>query len=142
MIQKIINNHKNLNVLYHKLDSVKEDFDFNNIDESFDKIYQNALQLKQALQEHFKFQEKLKNNINKEVDKLVLENLLVRDILLRLIQKIIEESNSKNIDMFVLFDDFYEVFKAYLSKEKGRFFQELKMVTTQDEQNKIKSLLL
>jgi len=142
MLNKIIKNQLKLKELYYdKLDKIRETFDFNNPNPSFEnmKIYASLLQ--NEIINHFLLQEKLKTKINAEVDKLILENMLVKDILIRMSSKIINGAENKDINIFNFFDDFEEILRAYLLKEEGLFIQELKMATNEKEQEKIKSIL-
>jgi hypothetical protein len=142
MINQIIENQKILkDIYYNKLDKLRETFDFNNPTPTFENMQQYATLLQEEIKNHFQLQEKLKNQINNDVDKLILENMLVRDILIRMSGKIIDGAKMKNIDIFSFFDDFEEILRAYLLKEEGLFIQELKMATNEKEQEKIKSIL-
>ena len=142
MIKSILNHQKVLTTLYYeKLDKLREDFDFNNPTPTFDKMFEYSSQIQQEIKNHFALQEKLTNQINEKVDKLILENKLVKDMLIRMSAKIIEGAKNKDINIFNFFDDFEEILKAYLLKEEGLFIQELKMATSQQEQEKIKSIL-
>jgi len=142
MLTKLIDNQKTLkDIYYNKLDKLRETFDFNNQELYFNDMQNYATLLKEALKQHFSIQEKLKNNINENVDKLILENMLVKEILLRMSNKIIDGANKKDINIFAFFDDFEEIFKAYLQKEKGLFLQQLNQMTNTEEKEKIKSLI-
>jgi len=142
MINKIIENQKTLkDIYYNKLDKLRETFDFNNQTKTFNEMQTYAQTLQNELNKHFELQEKLKNKINSDVDKLILENMLVKDILIRMSGKIIDGAKNQNIDIFSFFDDFEEILRAYLLKEEGLFIQELKMATNEQEQEKIKSIL-
>ena len=142
MIQKILDNHKNLKeVYYEKMDKLRETFDFNNPDVTFEKLLIYSDELEKEILHHFSLQEKLKNKINPQVDKLILENMLVRRIMLNMNSKVKQGAISKNIDIFAFFDEFEEILRAYLKKEEGLFIQELKMNTTKEEQEKIKEII-
>jgi hypothetical protein len=142
MINTIIENQKTLkNIYYSKLDKLRETFDFNNQDITFEDMQKYALSLENELKNHFAMQEKLRNKINPEVDKLILENMLVKDILIRMINKIINGAKNKDINIFTFFDDFEEILRAYLLKEEGLFIQELNMATNENEKELIKEIL-
>jgi len=142
MIQKIINNHKNLKEIYYeKMDKLRETFDFNNPDVTFEKLLIYSDELEKEILHHFSLQEKLKNKINPQVDKLILENMLVKKIMLNMNSKIKQGAINKDIDIFAFFDEFEEILRAYLKKEEGLFIQELKMNTTKEEQKKIKEII-
>ena len=96
MINKIIENQKILKELYYKkLDKLRETFDFNNPTPTFEDMQKYASFLQQEIQKHFTMQEKLKNQINPQVDKIILENMLVKAILIRMSQKIIDGAKNK-----------------------------------------------
>jgi len=142
MIIKIIQNQNILkNIYYNKLDKLRETFDFNNQTSSFEIMEIESLNLKNELKNHFELQEKLRYKINNKVDKLILENLLVKDILIRMCSKITLGAQNKDVNIFNFFDDFEEILRAYLLKEKGLFIQELEMATNEEEKKKIKNIL-
>ena len=142
MISSILNNQKTLkDIYYNKLDKLRETFDFNNQKATFEDMEKYAINLENELKNHFAMQEKLRKQINPEVDKLILENMLVKDILIRMINKIINGAKNQDINIFNFFDDFEEILRAYLLKEEGLFIQELEMVTNINERKKIKSIL-
>jgi len=142
MIKNIIENQKILkNLYYNKLDKLRETFDFNNQTPTFENMQKYALELQTELKNHFALQEKLKNQINPQIDKIILENMLVKDILLRMCNKIIDGAKKQDINIFSFFDDFEEILKAYLLKEEGLFIQEIDMATNDKEKEKIKSIL-
>jgi hypothetical protein len=142
MIEKILDNHKNLKeVYYEKMDKLRETFDFNNQDITFDKLLEYSNELEKEIIKHFEIQNRLSGKINEKVDKLILENMLVRRILLRMNNKIKEGAINKDINIFAFFDEFEEILKAYLKKEKGLFIQELEAATNEEERKKIKEIL-
>jgi hypothetical protein len=142
MIEKILDNHKNLKeVYYEKMDKLSETFDFNNQDITFDKLLEYSNELEKEIIKHFEIQNRLSGKINEKVDKLILENMLVRRILLRMNNKIKEGAINKDINIFAFFDEFEEILKAYLKKEKGLFIQELEAATNEEERKKIKEIL-
>jgi hypothetical protein len=142
MIQKILDNQKNLKELYYeKMDKLRETFDFNNQDITFNKLLEYSNELEKEINNHFDLQNKLTNQINKEVDRIVLENMLVRRIMLNMNNKIKEGAINKDINIFAFFDEFEEILRAYLKKEEGLFIQELEIATTEEERKKIKEII-
>jgi hypothetical protein len=142
MITPILENQKILKELYYeKLDTLRETFDFNNQSKTFNEMEEYASSLQEEIKKHFSLQEKLKSQINPDVDKIILENMLVKEMLIRMCGKIIDGAKSQNIDIFAFFDDFEEILRAYLLKEEGLFIQELDMATNKEEKEKIKSIL-
>ena len=143
MIEPILKNHSNLkNLFYQKLDKVREEFDFNNPSASYQKVIEIGESLKEELIKHFELQLLLKGKVNSGVDSIILENMLVKEILVRMITKIIEGAKSENIDIFPYFDEFEEIFRAYLLKEKGLFIEKLKTSTSKEEQKFIEEFYL
>jgi len=129
-MEKIINKileHQTIlkNIYYEKMDKLREEFDFNNPTPTFEKLKNYIIEMETELIRHFEFQEELRNS---KTESIILENMLVKEILLRMCQKIFQGAVSQNPDIFQLFEDFEEIFKAYLAKERGRFIQELKEV--------------
>ena len=142
MIKKLIDNHQILNDLYYNnLNKTREIFDFNNPSPTFQKMENDCLKLKVELEKHFNKQEQLKNQINSKVDKIVMENMLVKSILLRMCDKIIDGAKRQDVNIFNFFDDFEEILKAYLKKERGLLIQELNQATNEEEKKRIKKIL-
>jgi hypothetical protein len=142
MIQKILDNHKILKEIYYeKMDKLRETFDFNNQDITYEKLLEYSNELEKEIINHFELQNKLTNQINKEVDRIVLENMLVRKIMLNMNNKIKQGAINKDINIFAFFDEFEEILRAYLKKEEGLFIQELEIATNEKERKKIKKLL-
>jgi len=142
MINKILENHKTLNSLYYeKLDKTREVFDFNNPTPTFQEIEKWGKELKKEITKHFELQEQLKNQINSKVDKIVLENMLVKSILIRMCNKIISGGENQDVNIFNFFDDFEEILKAYLKKERGLLIQELNQATNEEEKKRIEKIL-
>jgi hypothetical protein len=142
MIQKILNNHKILKELYYeKMDKLRETFDFNNQDITFNKLLEYSNELEKEINNHFSLQNRLTNQINKNVDKIVLENMLVRRIMLNMNNKIKQGAINKDVNIFAFFDEFEEILRAYLKKEEGLFIQELEIATNEEEKKKIKEII-
>jgi hypothetical protein len=141
MINKILEHHKILNNLYYQLDKTREVFDFNNPTPTFQEIEKWGKELKTEITKHFELQEQLKNQINVKVDKIVLENMLVKSILIRMCNKIISGGENQDINIFNFFEDLEEILKAYLKKEKGLFIQQLNQATNEEEKQRIKKIL-
>jgi len=55
---------------------------------------------------------------------------------------IIKKAEQNSADAFLKFDDFEEIFKAYLKKEKGLFLQHLKRTLDKEEIKEIEKRLL
>ena len=131
MLKPIINHQKKLNEIYKKIDFLRENFDFENYEAFFSELVDNAKELKNELEYHFNLQ--INAITHKKAKKFVLENMLVRDILFRMLDFIIQKAKQNSTDAFLKLDDFDEIYKAYLKKEKGLFKQNLKSVLNDDE---------
>jgi len=142
VIQKILDNHKILKELYYeKMDKLRETFDFNNQEITFAQLSKYSDELEKEINNHFDLQEKLTNQINEKVDKIVLENMLVKRIMVNMNSKLKQGALNKDVNIFAFFDEFEEILRAYLKKEEGLFIQELQMNTTEKERKKIKEII-
>ena len=139
MLKLIINHQKKLNEIYKKIDFLRENFDFENYEAFFSELVDNAKELKNELEYHFNLQ--INAITHKKAKKFVLENMLVRDILFRMLDFIIQKAKQNSTDAFLKLDDFDEIYKAYLKKEKGLFKQNLKSVLNDDEIEEIEKKL-
>jgi len=139
MLDIIINHQKKLNEIYKKIDFLRENFDFAKQEAFFSELVDNAKELKSELEYHFNLQ--INAITNEKAKKFVLENMLVRDMLFRMLDFIIQKAKQNSVDAFLKFDDFEEIFKAYLKKEKGLFKENLKSVLSDDEIEEIERKL-
>jgi len=75
----------------------------------------------------------------------VNENRLVRDMLFRMLDFIKSKAIEKSMDAFLKIDDFDEILRAYLKKEKGLFRQNLRENLSDEEikeiEEKLKNLI-
>ncbi|NPA55041.1 MAG: hypothetical protein GXO40_01585 [Epsilonproteobacteria bacterium] len=133
MIARILEHQPIVRDAFKKLDYIREEFDFTQADIYFDKMIELLEDLEGLLIEHFTIQEEYQRRINPQVDKLILENMLVREILLRMLKKLQQGAIDKNINVFMFFEEFEEIFKAYFKKESELFISEIKEATTQEE---------
>ena len=139
MLDVIINHQKKLNEIYKKIDFLRENFNFENQEAFFSELVDNAKELKNELEFHFNLQ--VNAISNEKAKKFVLENMLVRDMLFRMLDFIIKKAKQNSVDAFLKFDDFEEIFKAYLKKEKGLFLQQLREVLNEEEIKEIEENL-
>ena len=139
MLNPIINHQKKLNEIYKKIDFLRENFNFENQETFFSELVDNAKELKNELELHFNLQ--INSITHEKAKKFVLENMLVRDMLFRMLDFIIQKAKQNSTDAFLKFDDFEEIFKAYLKKEKVLFKQNLKSVLNDDEIEEIEKKL-
>jgi len=140
MLKPIINHQKELKKLFEKMDFLRENFDFGNPDAFLDELKDLAEEMKKELEYHFNLQI-YSVGTNPKVEHLVKENLLVRDMLFRMLDFIILKAKEGSIDAFMKFDDFEEIFRAYLKKEKGLFIQNIESELSEDEIKEIEKKL-
>ncbi len=132
MLKPILNHQKEIKDLHKKMDFLRESFDFGNADAFFEELYDISKEMKNELAYHFNLQQ-YSYGENEKAKKIVLENMLVKDMLLRMLDFIIKNAYEKKQDAFIKLDDFDEILKAYLKKEKGLFIQELRSVLSENE---------
>ena len=144
MLEPIINHQKEIKEIFKKMQFLRDNFDFNNSDAFLEELFDLSNKMKEELEYHFNLQIYSVGE-NENAKKFVKENLLVRDMLFRMLEYIIVNAKNKNPDAFLKFDDFEEILKAYLKKEKGLFLQQIKSVCSDDEikeiENKLKTLI-
>jgi len=139
MLDVIINHQKKLNEIYKKIDFLRENFDFENQEAFFSELVDNAKELKNELEFHFNLQ--INAITNEKVKKFILENMLVRDMLFRMLDFVIQKAQQNSTDAFLKLDDFDEIYRAYIKKEKGLFKENLKSVLSDDEIEEIERKL-
>ena len=144
MLEPIIEHQKEIKEIFKKMQFLRDNFDFNNSDAFLEELFDLSNKMKEELEYHFNLQIYSVGE-NENAKKFVKENLLVRDMLFRMLEYIIVNAKNKNPDAFLKFDDFEEILKAYLKKEKGLFLQQIQSVCTDDEikkiENKLKTLI-
>jgi hypothetical protein len=140
MLKPIINHQKELNEIYKKMEFLRENFDFANQEAFLSELSDKAKEMRDELEYHFNLQ--FYSITNEKVKKFVNENRLVKDMLFRMLDFIIKKAEQNSADAFLKFDDFEEIFKAYLKKEKGLFLQHLKRTLDKEEIKEIEKRLL
>ena len=144
MLELIIEHQKEIKEIFKKMQFLRDNFDFNNSDVFLEELFDLSNKMKEELEYHFNLQIYSVGE-NEKAKKFVKENLLVRDMLFRMLEYIIVNAKNKNPDAFLKFDDFEEILKAYLKKEKGLFLQQIQSVCNDDEikeiENKLKTLI-
>ena len=138
MLKIIINHQENIKEIFKKMEFLRDNFIPN--DAFFEELEDLAKNMKEEIEFHFNLQIYSVGE-NKKVDHLVKENLLVRDILFRILEYIIDKSKEKSFDAFLKFDDFEEILKAYLKKERGLFLQNLFYHLNEEEIKEIEEKL-
>jgi hypothetical protein len=139
MLDAIINHQKELKDIYKKMEFLRDNFDFKNQEAFLSELADKAKEMRDELEYHFNLQ--FHSVTNEKAKKFVLENMLVRDMLFRMLDFIIKKAKQNSTDAFLKFDDFEEIFRAYLKKEKGLFLQNLKSILTQEEIEEIEKKL-
>ena len=139
MLDAIINHQKELKDIYKKMEFLRDNFDFGNQEAFLSELADKAKEIRDELEYHFNLQ--FHSVTNEKAKKFILENMLVRDMLFRMLDFIIKKAKQNSVDAFLKFDDFEEIFKAYLKKEKGLFLQQLREVLNEEELREIEENL-
>ncbi|NPA11678.1 MAG: phosphoribosylaminoimidazolecarboxamide formyltransferase [Epsilonproteobacteria bacterium] len=136
MLEPIINHQKEINEIFKKMQFLRDNFDFERAGVFLDELNSLALHIKDELEFHFNLQ--IYGIKNEKAKKFVMENMLVRDMLFRMLEYIILKSKEGSVDAFNKFEDFEEILRAYLKKEKGLFKTQLESVLSKEEKEEIK----
>ena len=143
MLKPIIEHQKDLNEIYKKMDFLRENF-IPGQNAFFEELSDLAKEMRDELEYHFNLQIHSVGT-NPKVEHLVKENMLVRDMLFRMLYFMMVKSQENSMDAFLKFDDFEEIFRAYLKKEKGLFIQNIRAELNESEikeiEEKLKELL-
>ncbi|NPA87191.1 phosphoribosylaminoimidazolecarboxamide formyltransferase [Caminibacter pacificus] len=131
MLEPIINHQKELKEIFKKMQFLRDNFDFGNPDAFYEELYDLVKEMRSELDFHFNLQQY--GVTNEKAKKFVLENMLVKEMLFRMLDYIKAKSVEKSPDAFLKFDDFEEILKAYLKKERGLFIQQLQSVLSEEE---------
>ena len=136
MLGPILNHQKEIKEIFKKMQFLRDNFDIQNQNAYFEELYDLVKEMRSELDFHFNLQ---KYGItNEKAKKFIMENMLVREMLFRMLDFIKAKSIEKSMDAFLKFDDFEEILKAYLKKEKGLFIQQLRSVLDENEIEEIK----
>ncbi|MEO1942344.1 MAG: hypothetical protein ABGW77_05565 [Campylobacterales bacterium] len=141
MLEILLKRHKLLQDLFKKLEFLRDNFNFNHSKPFYDELVRIGEDLKLETDYHFYLQDEAVSPISNETKKLVKENMLVRDILLRMLNRMIEEGRAENPKAFQEIGDIGEILSAYLKKERGLFRQQLEAVTTPQQRAQIDEIL-
>jgi len=139
MLKPIIEHQKDLNEIYKKMDFLRENF-IPGQNAFFEELLDLAKEMRDELEYHFNLQIHSVGT-NPKVEHLVKENMLVRDMLFRMLDFMIVKSQENSMDAFLKFDDFEEIFRAYLKKEKGLFIQNIRAQLNESEIKEIEEKL-
>ncbi len=129
MLETIINHQKEIKEIFKKMKFLRDNF--SPMGAFYEELEDLSKQMKDELEYHFNLQ--FYGITNEKAKKFVNENRLVKEMLFRMLNFIENKAKEKSMDAFLKFDDFEEILKAYLKKEKGLFIQELKSVLNQKE---------
>jgi len=143
VLKPIISHQKEIKEILKKMQFLRDGFEFGNIDVFLEELSNLAVKMKSELEYHFNLQ--IYSITNEKAKKFVLENMLVRDMLFRMLDNLITRCNEKNVDAFLKFEEFEAILDAYLKKEKALFISQLKSVLNEKEieeiENNLKKLL-
>ena len=129
MLKPIIDHQKEIKEIFKKMEFLRDNF--SPLDAFYEELYDLCNNLRDELEFHFNLQ--IYGITNEKAKKFVNENRLVKDMLFRMLDFIQQKAHEKSMDAFLKFDDFEEILKAYLKKEKGLFIQQLKSVLSEEE---------
>ena len=129
MLKPIINHQKEIKEIFKKMEFLRDNF--SPLDAFYEELEDVSKEMQKELEYHFNLQ--FYGITNEKAKKFVNENRLVKEMLFRMLNFIQQKAKEKSMDSFLKFDDFEEILKAYLKKEKGLFIQELKSVLDDSE---------
>ena len=132
MLEPIINHQKEIKEIFKKMEFLRDNFDFGNLKAFYEELYDLVKDMRNELDYHFNLQFYSVGE-NEKTKKFVMENKLVRDMLFRMLDFIKAKAVENSPDAFIKFDDFEEILKAYLKKEKGLFLQQIREVLSENE---------
>jgi len=140
MLDAIINHQKELKELNKKLLFLRDNFDLEHADAFYEELLDLVREFRSEIDYHFNLQIYSVGE-NEKVKYLVNENRLVRDMLFRMLDFIKAKAIEKSMDAFLKIDDFDEILRAYLKKEKSLFRQNLREKLTDKEIEEIEERL-
>jgi len=129
MLEPIIDHQKELKEIFKKMEFLRDNF--SPLPAFYEELYDLCNKMREELEYHFNLQ--FYAITNEKAKKFVNENRLVKEMLFRMLDFIQQKANEKNMDAFLKFDDFEEILRAYLKKEKGLFIQQLRSVLNEKE---------
>jgi len=129
MFEPIIDHQKELKKIFKKMEFLRDNF--SPLPAFYEELYDLCNKMREELEYHFNLQ--FYSVTNEKAKRFVNENRLVKDMLFRMLDFIQQNAKEKSMDAFLKFDDFEEILRAYLKKEKGLFIQQLKSVLNEKE---------
>jgi len=139
MLEPIIEHQKELKEIFKKMDFLRENF-IPGQNAFFEELSDLANEMKNELEYHFNLQI-YSVGTNPKTEYLMRENMLVRDMLFRMLDFMADKAKEYSMDAFLKFDDFEEIFRAYLKKEKGLFIQNIRAELNESEIKEIEEKL-
>jgi len=138
MLEPIIDHQKELKEIFKKMEFLRDNF--SPLPAFYEELEDFSKRMKNELDYHFNLQIN-SVGLNPKTQHLVKENLLVREILFRMLDYMIQKSKENSMDAFLKFEDFEEIFRAYLKKEKGLFIQNIESELSKEEITEIEKQL-
>ena len=129
MLKAIINHQKEIKEIFKKMEFLRDNF--SPLDAFYEELEDLSKEMEKELEYHFNLQ--FYGITNEKAKKFVNENRLVKEMLFRMLEFIKQKAKEKNMDAFLKFEDFEEILKAYLKKERGLFIQQLRSVLDDNE---------
>jgi hypothetical protein len=120
-----------------QLEFLHNSFDFRNPKPFLEEVVRIGYELRGEIFHHFNLLEASLNPISPQCQKIVKENLLVREILVRMTDFIIREGEKGSWEGFQKLEELREILNAYFLKEKGVLKEEIERVTTPVQRRKI-----
>jgi hypothetical protein len=139
MLKPIIEHQKNLKEIYKKMDFLRENF-IPGQNAFYEELADLAKEMRDELEYHFNLQIHSVGT-NPKTEYLVKENMLIRDMLFRMLDFMGVKAKENSMDAFLKFDDFEEIFRAYMKKEKGLFIQNIEFKLSENEISEIEERL-
>ncbi len=129
MLKAIINHQKEIKEIFKKMKFLRDNF--SPLDAFYEELEDLSKEMEKELEYHFNLQ--FYGITNEKAKKFVNENRLVKEMLFRMLNFIEIKAKEKSMDAFLKFEDFEEILKAYLKKERGLFIQQLRSVLDDNE---------
>ena len=95
MLEPIIEHQKEIKEIFKKMQFLRDNFDFSNSNAFLEELFDLSNKMKEELKYHFNLQIYSVGE-NENAKKFVKENLLVRDMLFRMLEYIIVNAKNKN----------------------------------------------
>jgi len=140
LLEPIIEHQKELKELNKKLLFLRDNFDLEYADTFYEELLDLIKELRSEIDYHFNLQIYSVGE-NQKVKHFVNENRLVRDMLFRMLDFIKSKAVEKSMDAFLKIDDFDEILRAYLKKEKWLFRQNVRENLSDEEIEEIEKRL-